>query len=137
MTIVVDSSTVFVLMSIPFLLWFVLGCSFPSQIGDVFDCLLLTPVPIPFVRAYYSNLLISRRAPELIFCIEISKFCVCNITAFPRSALFGGVVGFSVEFTDVEHIAAPGVLLSLPWAVHRFMQSVGCFVSCLIALSVL
>lgn len=77
----------------------------------------------PIVMACYSNLVVSRRAPELMFCDEISEFCVCTIISLLISAVISGPVGFSCDRTDVEDIAARGVLLPLPDNVCNFVQS--------------
>lgn len=57
--------------------------------------------PTHIVLAYYSNLLTSRRAPQLSFRIAISDFCVCALV-FSLLALVGVSVGFSSDFIAVE-----------------------------------
>lgn len=71
--------------------------------------------------------MISRRAPELIFRIEISEFCDCTFVSFILSTLVGGPVVFSSDFAGVEGIAARGVFRLSPDSVHNFVRSVGLF----------
>lgn len=75
-----------------------------------YDCSRLFSVPTSIVPAHRSNLVKSRRAPELIICIAVSEFCVCSPGVVLLSALVGGPIGFSHGFTGVEDIAARGYL---------------------------
>lgn len=81
-------------------------------------------MPTHIDLAYYSNFVIRRRAPELIYRIEISEFCVFGLVSFILSALVVGPVGFSSDFVSVEDIAARGVVLPLSDGVHNFVRSV-------------
>lgn len=45
-----------------------------------------------------------RRAPVLIFCIAVSRFCVPALVSFLLSVLVGGHVDFSSDFKGVEEI---------------------------------
>lgn len=68
---------------------------------------------MPMVLAYYPNLSISNRAPELVFHIPVFECFVC-VPLFHLSALVVDPVGFSTGFTGVDGIAAPYILLLLP-----------------------
>lgn len=71
------------------------------------------------ILAYFSNLLISHRAPEL-------TFCVCARISTTVLAHFGGSIRFISDFTGVEDTAAWGLLLDLPECVRIRVQSSGC-----------
>lgn len=55
--------------------------------------------------AHYTALVVSRRAPVLIFGIQMSEFCVYALIYFLLSALVGGPAGFSSNFIDIEGIS--------------------------------
>lgn len=84
-------------------------------------------VPTTVVMEYYSNLVIRRRTPQLMFVIAISKFCVSVLVSFLFSALVGGPVGLNSDFAGVKGIAAGGLYLPVPDGAHNFVLSVGFF----------
>lgn len=76
---------------------------------------------------YFSNLITSPRASELMFSIVISKSFVCALDYFLLSAIIGRSVGLSSDFTGVEDSAARGVLLSPSEGVNHFAHFVEVF----------
>lgn len=65
------------------------------------------------------------RAPELATGVQISEFLVCFLSLC--SALLSEPFVLRSYFTGAKDIAVPGVFLSLPKAVHSFVQSVAVF----------
>lgn len=57
---------------------------------------------------YYLNLVVSLRAPELIFCIAVSEFRVRALVFLLLSALIVRTVDISTDPTAAEDIAARG-----------------------------
>lgn len=78
-------------------------------------------VPKPMVLVYYSNLVKRRRAPELIFRIAVSEFCVFALVSLLFAVLFGGPASFSSDFTSVEDATSLRLLLPLPEGVQNFV----------------
>lgn len=62
---------------------------------------------------------------------------VFALVPFLLSALVGGPVGFSSDFTGDEGIATQGVILQLLEAVHNFYNLSGLSISFQIGLSIL
>lgn len=92
-----------------------------------YECTRSLVVCTPLSVAYYSNLVIGQRAPELILCIVICYFCVCAHGLFILSELAGGRIGFSSFSAGVEVIATWGVLPPLPDGVQKFVWLVKSF----------
>lgn len=84
-------------------------------------------MPTPIVIAYYLNLVLSRRASELLMSITVSEICVCELVTFLLSAVVGGPVRFSGHFGGGENVATRGVFLPLSLDLHKFVQSVGVY----------
>lgn len=85
-----------------------------------YKCSRLLFLPTSIVMAYYSKVVVSGRARELVFRMPISKFCLCALTSFVLTALAGCIS----DFTSVKYIAGQRLLLSLPEVVHNFAKSV-------------
>lgn len=75
------------------------------------------------VVAYYSNLLVGRRALQQCFRIGISEFCVWDLVSFLLSAIVSGTVDISSGFSAVKDIVSRVVFFLLPKCVQIFLQS--------------
>lgn len=67
--------------------------------------------------ACYTDLVLNRRASELIMRIAVSNFCAGVLVSFLLSAFVGGLVGFSGDFAGIDDIAKRGLLPHLPVGV--------------------
>lgn len=76
----------------------------------MYDCSRLRFVPTPIVGAKYSNLVMSRRAPELKFCIAVFELCVCALGFLLISALIGDLLGSRSDYAGVADNAARGYM---------------------------
>lgn len=61
----------------------------------------------PVVLAYYLYLVIIPPAPNYIFRIAASDFCVSAFVSFLLLALVGGLVGFRSDFICIGDTVAP------------------------------
>lgn len=84
-------------------------------------------MPTHIVMVYFSKLVKSRRAPEMLFIISFSEFCVSANVLFILSALVTEPVDFSSDIAGVEDTAVRKLLLSLPETVRKFVLSMGVF----------
>lgn len=84
-------------------------------------------VPTRNMTAYYSNIVVSRRATELIFRVAISNIFVYVFISSLLSKIVSRPGCFISAFTGVEDTAGLVVLFQWPEVDHNYLQSFGSF----------